>query len=397
MGAAGMGILVALHNAIAKNTGQVKQACQQLLANSLWIDAGDAPGGILGSYRINANTHATDAVAAIADNTPLARLRDEYLKIPEVANVLIALPRLDEILIKPMAAEIASLLGDNLLCNRRVSRISDQQGRFSSYDDSGQLIACSENLILCSGGKEKIIDELVPWRDKVEFGGDFMRRINLAGLPESNKPVVITSASHSGFSCAWRLLNDPLFVEFAKDRDIVILQRRHQIKLRCRREMAIEYGLNWDEERDVCSKTGRIFANGGLRKDAKYLYLDIRDGKEKRVRLEKIEQIGDVSSLLDGASLIIQCAGFVADPPEIEIDGRKREIESFSDNGLVVDAQSGQTIPGLFACGLGMHNLPDNFHGEKSFNGSINGLQSYPLIIAPGIIQQLISTRQESV
>ncbi len=396
MGAAGMGMLVALYNAIAGNSGEVKRSYQQLLANSLWVDAGEAPGGILGSYQINANTHASDAVEAIADNTPLASLRDEYLKIPEVAKVLIALPRLDEILIKPLVAKIVSLLGDSLLRNQRVTKIAGQQGVFSSYDDSGQLVAYSESLILCSGGKEKLIDELKPWRDKVEFGGDFMRRQNRTGLPDEKFPIVIISASHSGFSCAWRLLHDPLFSAFAEDRDIVILQRRHQIKLRCRREKAVEYGLTWDEETDVCSKTGRIFANGGLRKDAKHLYLDIRDGKEKRVRLKKIKQIDDVNTLLDKASLIIQCAGFVADPPEIEIDGQKRLIESFSDNGRVIDAQSSQTIPDLFACGLGMHNLPDNFHGEKSFNGSINGLQSYPLIIAPGIIQQLVQHQQES-
>jgi len=395
MGAAGMGMLVALYNAIAENSGQVKKAYQQLLANSLWIDASETPGGILGSYQINANTHATDAVAAIADNTPLASLRDEYLKIPEVANVLIALPKLDEVLIKPLATKIASLLGDNLLSSRRAVKIVGRVGRFGSFDDSGQLIARSENLILCSGGKEKLIEDLKPWRDRVEFGGGFMRRQNLVGLVDDKNPIIITSASHSGFSCAWRLLNDPLFSAFAKTRDIVILQRRRQIKLRCRREVALEYGLAWDEETDVCSKTGRIFANGGLRKDAKYLYLNIRDGKENRVRLKKIKQICDVRTLLDSASLVIQCAGFVADPPEIEIDGQKREIESFSDNGRVVDAQTGKTIPGLFACGLGMHNLPENFHGEKSFNGSINGLQSYPLIIAPGIIQQLIQTRRE--
>ena len=396
MGAAGMGILVALYNAIAENSGDLKYAYQQLLDNTLWIDASASPGGILGSYRINANTHAADAVAAIADNTPLVSLRDEYLKLPEVAKVLISLPRLDDILIKPMAAKITSLLGDRLSRNRCVARVTGQQGRFKSYDDSGQLIASSDHLILCCGGRETMLDELLPWQAKVEFGGNFMRRQTLDGLPDDRSPVVITSASHSGFSCAWRLLNDPLFSVYAEDRDIVILQRRQQIKLRCRRDVAPDYRITWDEETDVCSKTGRIFANGGLRKDAKHLYLDIRDGKEKRVRLERIKRISDASTLLDNASLIIQCAGFVADPPEIEIDSQIRRIESFSDHGRVIDAQTGQSIPGLFACGLGMHNLPDNFQGEKSFKGSINGLQSYPLVIAPGIIQQLVQHLEKS-
>lgn len=396
MGAAGMGILVALYNAIAGSEGDTKRKHEQLLASTLWINANETPGGILGSYQINANTHAVDAVAAITDNTPLAGLRDEYLNIPEVEKVLISLPRLDEILIRPLASKIVELLRDRLLCNRRVSKIDGQQGEFCSYDESGKLIARSGSLILCSGGKEVLLEELISWPDKVEFGGDFLRRQNLANLADKSGPIVVTSASHSGFSCVWRLLYDPLFNAFAKNRDIVILQRRNQVKVRCRQDFAIRNNIEWDQQNDVCVKTGKIFANGGLRKDAKYLYLKIRDGEEKRARILKIKQIGDVRSLLKQSALIIQCAGFVADPPQIEIDGQIRHLLPHSKSGAAIDAQTRAAIPGLFACGLGMHNLPDDFHGEKSFNGSINGLQSYPLAIAPGIIQQLVTLMQET-
>jgi len=395
-GAAGIGILIALHNVIESCDGETRSQFENLLENMLWIEAGSAPGGILGQYQINANTHAADAVACIADGTPLATLRDDYLKIPEVAKVLISLPRLDEILVKPLCKKIVELLDEQLICQQTVKQIVGEDGVFKSYDDAGKLIASSRNLIICGGGKEILLDELKPWAEKIEFGGEFLRRTTLDDLPQGVGPIVISSASHSGFSCVWRLLEDPLFYDFARDRDIVVLQRRSQVKLRCRREVALEYGLEWDEATDVCPNTGRIFANGGLRKDAKYLFLDLRDGKEKRARIERIERLSDQKALLDQAALVIQCTGFVFDPPEIIIDGEPRQIRNSAEFGEVVDADSNETIPGLFACGLGMYVTPEEkYAGEKSFTGSINGLQSYPLAIAPRIIQQLVHYQQE--
>ncbi len=107
--------------------------------------------------------------------------------------------------------------------------------------------------------------------------------------------------------------------------------------------------------------------------------------------MEPIGQLSDAGELLDQAALVIQCAGFIPVMPEIEIGGKLRRVKHHSKYGEVIDACSNEVIPGLFTCGLGMQILPDKFHGENSFNGSINGLQSYPLAIAPGIIRQIVN------
>jgi len=395
-GPAGIGMLTALYNAIVTASGDLKPRFQQLLDTLVMIEASDSPGGLLGSYQINANTNAADAVTAIKDGSPLAGLRDEYLKLVEIEKILISLPRLDELLVKPLSNKITELLGDRLFCNRRVARIVKTEAVFSSFDASGELIASSRNLLTCCGGAEELLPELQPWIGKTCFGGDFLQWLDARKLPESSGPVVITSASHSGFSCVWRLLGDPLFKDFIQDRDIVVLQRRGIVKLRCTPAFADEHQLEWDEENDLCRKTGLVYANAGLRKDAKFLYLEIRHGEESRARIVPINRLADQSELLNQAALIIQCAGFVAKMPEIEIDGKIRRVKNHSKYGEVTDADSDEVIPGLFACGLGMHILPENeFHGEKSFNGSLNGLQSYPLAIAPGIIQQIINLKQE--
>ena len=390
-GAAGIGMLTALYNAIATSSGEKKPRYQHLLDSLVMIEATDRPGGVLGSYQINANTNAADAVMAIKDGSPLATLRDQYLQLPEIEKVLIALPRLDELLVKPLSDKIVELLGGRLLCNRRVSRIVKSENVFSSFDASGELIASSRNLLSCCGGTEELLPELQPWADKTRFGGEFLQCLDASELPEGSGSVVITSASHSGFSCVWRLLEDPLFKDFARNRDIVVLQRRGIVKLRCTPAFADEHRIEWDEKNDLCAKTGLVYASAGLRKDARFLYLKIRDGEETRARIVPIERLADQSELLDQAAMIIQCAGFVAKMPEIQVDGKIRRMKNNSKYGEVTDAESGEVIPGLFACGLGMHILPENeFHGEKSFNGSINGLQSYPLAITPQIINQIL-------
>ena len=393
-GPAGIGMLTALYNAIATTSGDLKARYQGLLESLVMIEANDVPGGLIGSYQINANTNAADAVTAIKDGSPLATLRDQYLKLPEIEKVLIALPRLDELLVKPLSNKIVELLGDRLKCRRRVSRIVKSEAIFSSFDSSGELIASSHNLLTCCGGTEELLSELQPWADKTCFGGEFLQWCDADRLPGNPGPVVITSASHSGFSCVWRLLEDALFTEFTQGRDIVVLQRQSIVKLRCTPAFADDHQLDWNEENDLCRRTGLVYASAGLRKDAKFLYLKIRDGEEPRVRILHIERLTDQSELLDQAALIIQCAGFIAKMPEIEIDGKTIRVKNNSKYGEVSDADSGEVIPGLFACGLGMHILPENeFHGEKSFNGSLNGLQSYPLAITPGIIEQMIKNQ----
>ena len=395
-GAAGIGLIIALHNALAMAESKRKVRLEKLLDSLVVIEAESHPGGILGDYQINANTDAADAVSSIADNTPLVKLRKAYLKLPEVDKILISLPRLKMLLLEPLADEIKLLLGSQLKLRHKVTRIEKWGNLFSSYDEMGNVILRSHNAILCCGSNEEILGELIPWRKKVFFGGEFLRTKNWDPLPQNEGPIVITSASHSGFSCVWRLLNDVLFKQYIEGRDIVILQRRKSIKLRCDEAFATQHNIQWHEEDDVCPHSGLIFANGGLRKDAKSLYLSIRDGTEKRVRLLPIRHLNEQHLLLSQAGLIIQCAGFKANHPEIFVDGSARKVHHYSKQGEVTDCGSGNVIGGLFSFGLGMHILPEGkYHGEKSFDGSINGLQSYPLAIAPGVIELLLQNIAE--
>jgi hypothetical protein len=293
-------------------------------------------------------------------------------------------------MVQPLAKSMRAFLGERLHCGVEVARIEILPDRFRSYQSDGQLLIDSESLLLCCGARENPLPELLTTVDRWEGSGQFLARENLDGLRVDNhRPIVIVGASHSAFSCAWRLLYDPLFTEFASDRDIVLLQRRERIKLRCSREFALANRVEFNPQTDVCPISGLVFRNGGLRKDAKQLYLDIRDGREARARILLMDQLSDQQDLLEQASLILQATGFDSGLPAIERNGLRLEVGKPTANGELLDLADDKIIPRLFGMGLGLNILPDDVPGEPSFNGGLHGFQSYPLSIAPRIIDCL--------
>jgi hypothetical protein len=132
-----------------------------------------------------------------------------------------------------------------------------------------------------------------------------------------------------------------------------------------------------------------VHRHGGLRKDAKRLYLDLRDGRETRARILQMDLLADQQDLLQRASLILQATGFVSNLPRIERDGRRLEVGSPGQHGELRNLADDQIIPGLYGMGLGLNILPEDAQGEPGFRGGIHGFQSYPLAIAPRIIDCL--------
>ena len=95
------------------------------------------------------------------------------------------------------------------------------------------------------------------------------------------------------------------------------------------------------------------FFNGGLRKDARTLYLQIRDGDETRVRLEEMNSLEEKQDLLSRAGLILQATGFAANLPPIERNSRAVSVGRPTQDGELHDLDSGEIIRGLFGMGLG--------------------------------------------
>jgi len=393
-GPAGMSLVLALCNRVAAGNSRAEEA-QRLLDGLQMFEAEASPGGRMGHYRLNANTSAHDVVRGIADGTPFVDVRDKYIAHPGTQGELIPLPRIEELMVRPLAQAMADFLGPRLHCAMPVARISITGKAINSHDENDAVLARSENLVFCCGAREMPLPELLPFRDRWEGSGQFLLRETPEGLPAEKSLIVIIGASHSAFSCAWRLLHDPLFEAFGRDREIVILQRREKIRLRCTPEFAAAHAIDYDPQQDVCPSTGLVYRNGGLRKDAKMLYLRIRDGEEKRVRLVQMNSLDEKHDYLERAGLILQATGFDSNLPLIEIDSRAVTVGDPTDDGELRDLQTQKIIPGLYGMGLGFNILPagDNI-GEKSFHGGLHGFLSYPLTIAPRILDRMHAQMQ---
>lgn len=390
-GPAGMGLVLALCNRIAAADGKAVQEQHMLEALQLF-EASGSPGGKMGHYRINANTSAHDVVQGIKDGTPFVDVRDDYLQHPQTQSELIPLPRIQTLMVEPLVQAMCEFLGERLHCGVDIARVEISENGIASYDRENRLRALSANILFCCGAMETPLPELLHLQDRWEGSMQFLRRDKLDGLQDSNAPIVIVGASHSAFSCAWRLLFDPLFAEVGREREIVILQRRERIKIRCSTDFAVEHQIDYDPENDVCPRTGLVFFNGGLRKDAKFLYLNIRDGQENRVRIQEMEKLDEQQDLLDQAGLILQATGFVANLPSIHKQGAQIRVGNPTQSGELRNLDDGEIITGLFGMGLGLNILPAGEpRGEPSFNGGIHGFQSYPLAIAPRIIDNMLA------
>ncbi len=390
-GPAGMGLVLALCNRIAAG-GAASGTARRLLDSLVMFEASAAPGGNMAHYRINANTSSPDVVQGIGDGTPFVAIRDHYLEHPDTRSDLMPLPRIGELMVEPLARAMVDFLGERLHCGVEISRVEIKPHGFSSYDGANRPCASSAALMFCCGAADTPLAELKAYRDRWEGSARFLARENLDGLAPGKNPIVIIGASHSAFSCAWRLLHDPLFSDFAAAREIVILHRRERFKLRGTPEFATHHQIEYDPENDVCPSTGLVFFHAGLRKDAKFLYLDIRDGREQRVRLLPMTGLAEQRELLAGAGLILQATGFTHKMPRIECEGRALRVGNPTRSGELRDLDSGEIIPGCYGMGLGFNFLPAREpRGEPSFSGGIHGFQSYPLAVAPPIIDCLIA------
>jgi len=403
-GPAGMCMLVALENEIAKaSSAKSKAKLRALQKNLIMLEADTQPGGQLGRYCINANTDALEIVSGIADNTAFSAIRNDYLKHIKADQTLISLREVHDLVLEPLADKVQQLLGDRLLLNSGVVLINKDEQGFHCIDQTGKLLASSRHLVIACGGSEPILPQLLAFQEKTMVATQFLKLESVDQLPCVDGDIVIIGASHSGFSCAWRLLNDPLFKGMfnreskgfgkgaGKARKIQICHRGQTIKMRANREFAAMQQMPYQDPEDVCVDTELVYRHAGLRKDAKNLYLEINNQREPRAELVTISNIENEHKRLESAGLIIQCCGFSANFPPLNIDGKATELAMQSDQGKLHRTSDGKVIDGLFGIGLGVNTIPAaEFRGEASFTGSVNSLQIYPMLSAVDIIEQIL-------
>ena len=66
----------------------------------------------------------------------------------------------------------------------------------------------------------------------------------------------------------------------------------------------------FNEQEKSKRKDGLVYSFSGLRGDAKQLYFDVKEGREKRVALVRAPTIEEQSQYVDGADLVLWACGY---------------------------------------------------------------------------------------
>lgn len=276
-------------------------------------------------------------------------------------------------------------------------------------DNPDRIVAASRNILLATGGLQKPrleLDELNANKrilsDEIIGNGPKLNEIVATLKSNPGAKVTIVGALHSGFSAAWKIL------EALKNQNVtnvsdgaIQIVARHQVRLfydSVVEARAARY--NFDPE-DVCQRTGRVYRFGGIRGESRKLYLDVANGRERKVEVIEGCDQGKLDALCHQATFIVEAIGYQANRIPILGEDRQEIGPKLSENGRFVDVDPdcrlydhrGIVIPGAFAMGLG-HGIAAGDEGEKSFNGLLDAVNLYQTLLGRKILEAILAFRR---
>lgn len=209
--------------------------------------------------------------------------------------------------------------------------------------------------------------------------------------------ALIIGGGDSAFSAAWLLLQSTE-LEFG-ERGLTVAYRSTPKVCFDSAERALECGYSEFAKDDICPQTGIVFRIGGLRHDAKELYLNITAGREPRVCLKQLDDglAALAAEDLSDVGVVIFATGYL--PTEVPIfDDSARPIPLLGTfTGKYVDGQgrviraNGEVFKHMYAIGLCSGYLPmeGGFGGESSFDGLANSVALCQTSVGKMIFDQL--------
>jgi|CXWL01.1.fsa_nt_gi hypothetical protein len=363
------------------------------------------PGeGNLASYNINSNSAPEDFLEGFRSDGAFGHLvhygpfqerirrGDTTIPLQEVKSLLQEVGRVVSSLLK---ASDSHLIPDTTVTHLRQRK----DGSWRSVDNQGAEVASSRQVVLATGSQEVPLDlggnshKLVLSNALLTsplYENGLADRLERYFLPPAVGKILVLGGAHSAFS----VVN--LLAQIAEDahptsHNVIqdgAIQVFHKSPVRLFYESvgrARENDYEFNPETDVCATTGRVHRYGGIRNDAKDVFLNIRDSVEKRwVNLTRYSgDIFEIQKQLNRAELIIQAIGSrVRKVALVDVSGN--EIGPLVNNhGKVeVDEQArvighnGDTIPGVYGTGLGYGLNPNKkIGGEPGYKGG--GVDSF--------------------
>lgn len=269
-------------------------------------------------------------------------------------------------------------LGGRLLAGTEVRSLDVYPGEVVVKSSEG-IVVRAKHVVLATGRREVLLDELKPHESKVEMSGDFIRHSNdltsrLRHGDFARGPIVILGSSHSALSVIKRLLATH---ELAREVDVVLLQRSPARLMYPHLQAAIEQQVHGRERRavgddDVCPVTGVVFRDSGLRNVSRDLYCLIWEGRVPGVELIQAPSSSSRYSLFESASVIVQAVGYQPNHPSISVGGDLRldasagRLEAAEDASALID---GLRVPEVSLLRLGQ--TPKSLRDHANFGEHI--------------------------
>lgn len=400
-GPAGLGPLVYAAG-VGELTSFLRQERVAVVEQSSWLGK-----GTLGAYQINANSKADLFLACLREGRGLglpnssicaaARLLGETKQAPPLSLV--------SELLQSLGGDIRSAFqdayGSSLLLQHEAKSIHLRPGGgFDVHIASpvGVTVLSSRNIVLGIGaypyvdpslGREVVRQCRTASASKILYlhsdgllrsGGLDRAAAYLSRGPGSR--VLIIGSGDSAFSVAWLLRNK--WGSTLREGAITLAYRSAPKVTFESIEAAHRCGYDEVAKGDVCTESGIVNRIGGLRFDAKSLYLDVVSGKERRVQFVQMSNLAKLSTQVDLSEygVVVFATGYRSrELPFYDAMGRRLALEG-SFTGRYVDGEcrllesGGEQIPNAYAIGMcsGLLPMDAGLGGEPNFVGLANSI-----------------------
>jgi hypothetical protein len=219
--------------------------------------------------------------------------------------------------------------------------------------------------------------------------------------------VAVVGGSHSAWSVAWIMMNDPRFRTETNEQPTVTLLHRSPIRLfYLTKEDAEAERYPFDRELDVCPVSGRVNRVSGLKGDARELARGALGLAEDDlpIRLIQVGKSGDrreAAAALDTAGLIVAATGYRPRLPGLVTEAGRPIEPAQSSAGLAVTdgaemvATGGETVSNVLTYGLGVGiRAPERIGGEPSNERAITSVWLYQHDVGLMALRTLIGTEE---
>lgn len=240
--------------------------------------------------------------------------------------------------------------------------------------------------ILATGRSERPAPALKRWSSKTLLSSEVLSRSNATRIRAilarmRSGSIVIAGGSHSAFSVASKIKH---WIGELKQEDVsyrgpdLVLTHRGKFRLHAPSVQHAEAeplrsgAEKFDATRHVCSVTGVVFRDSGLRHSSRRLCIDILGGNAPQISHRECLDLKEAANLFDSADLIIQALGYRGRYPTIISAKSGQPLVRGplrTDRAGMVLRDDGKTIPNLAA--IRVEPTPKSLKDSGAYGGGL--------------------------